>query len=89
VKTKRWMNLTDHPPESRRLFVAGSVNSQSNTLDEARFLPVPALLRDFALIGESVAVAATESSDGSRALRCGFWAGVATQRTTTRRFLRR
>jgi hypothetical protein len=49
----------------------------------------PALLRDFALIGEPVAVAANESSDGSRALRCGFWAGVATQRTTTRRFLRR
>jgi len=61
----------------------------SRAATECKHFPVPALLRDFASIGEPVAMEANESSDGSRALRCGFWAGMATQRTTTRRLLRR
>jgi hypothetical protein len=44
------------------------VQAFSRALDEAKLLPVPALLRDFASIGKPVAVAANESADGSRAL---------------------
>lgn len=36
------------------------VRAFSRALDEARFLPVPALLRDFASIGEPIAVEAKE-----------------------------
>jgi hypothetical protein len=53
----------------------GGIPRQPEPVDEGATSHSLFPRRDFALIGEPVAFAANESSDGSRALRCGFWAG--------------